>query len=85
MLPSTEMIIENVNEEILLVIIKTFEILSFVCGFHFFQDSRQPKPGEILNASNEDKPSSLVNDRYAVACKDKYGRTVGHNSKYVSK
>ena len=43
MLPSVEMIIENVNEEILLVIIKTFEIQSCVRGVYFFQDSWQPK------------------------------------------
>ena len=46
MLPSTEMIVENVDEEIPLVIIKTLEIQSCVCVFHFFQDSWQPKLGD---------------------------------------
>ena len=70
MLPSIEMVIENVDEEIPLVnIIKTFEIQSCVRGFHFYHDSWQPKLGEILNASNEDEPSSLVHDRYVI--KDK--------------
>ena len=39
MLPSIEMIIEKVDEEIPLVILKAFEIQSYVRGFHFFQDS----------------------------------------------
>ena len=51
MLPSIEMVIKNVEEEILLVIIKMFVIQSCVCGFHFLQDSSQSKLGEILNAS----------------------------------
>ena len=46
MLPSIEMIIENVDEEIPLVIIKTFEIQSCIRAFHFFQDSWQPKLGD---------------------------------------
>ena len=62
MLPSIEMIIENVDEEIPLVIIKTFESPSCGRGFHCFQDSWQPKLGEILNASNQNNPSSLVHD-----------------------
>ena len=77
--------IENVDEETPLVITKTFEIQSYVRGFHFFQDFYRPKLGEIMNASNEDEPSSLVHDRYAIACKDKIGKTVGHIPKYVSK
>ena len=36
------------------VIIKTFEIQSCVRGLHFFQDSCEPRLGEILNVSNED-------------------------------
>ena len=43
------MIIENVDEEIPRVIIKTFGIKSCARGFYFFQNSWQPKPGEILN------------------------------------
>ena len=46
MLPSIEMIVENVDEEIPLVIIKTLEIQSCVRVFHFFQDSWQPKLGD---------------------------------------
>ena len=38
-----------------------------------------------LNASNEDEPSSIVRDRYAIACKDKDGKTFGNFSKHVSK
>ena len=41
-------------------IIKTFEIQSWVCGLHFFQDTWQPRLGGILNVSNEDNSSSLV-------------------------
>ena len=52
-LSQIEMIIENVEEEIPVVIMKIFEIQSCVRGFHFFQDSWQPKLGEFLNASNE--------------------------------
>ena len=59
MLPSIEMIFENVDEEMPVVIIKTFEIQTCVCAFHFFQESWQPKLGKILNTSNEDEPSSL--------------------------
>ena len=70
------MTIENVDEEILLVIMKTFEIQSCVCEFHFFQDSWKPKRGEILNASNEDHLSSVVHDRHAIANKDKKGKNV---------
>ena len=62
---------------------KTFEIQSCLIGFHFSQVSRQPKPGEILNASNKDETSSLLLDRYAIACKDKNGKTVIHVPKYV--
>ena len=79
------MITENVDEEIPLVIIKTFGIQSCVCEFHFFQDSWQPKLGETLKVSNEDELSSLVHDRHAIACKDKNGRTAGHVAKYMSK
>ena len=80
------MIIEKVDEEISLVIIKTFKIQSCVCGFCFFQDSWQPKLREILNASNEDHPSFLIHGRYAIAHKDKNGKkTIGHVPKYVSK
>ena len=71
------MIIEKVDEETSLFIMKSFEMQSCVHEFHFFQNSWQPKLGEILNASNEDEPSSLVHDRYAIACKDKNGKTVG--------
>ena len=45
-------------------------------GFPFFQVSYQI--GEILKASNEQKPSSLVHNSYAIACKDKNGKTVSH-------
>ena len=38
-----------------------------------------------MNASNEDEPSSLVLDRYAIACKDKNGQTVGQVPQYVLK
>ena len=38
-----EMIIENVDEEIALIIVRTFEIHSCVRGLHFFQDPWQPK------------------------------------------
>ena len=41
------MIIENLDEEIPLVIIKKIEIQFCPCEFHFFQDSWQPKLGEI--------------------------------------
>ena len=58
------MIIENADEEIPLVIIKTFEIQSCVRVSHFYQGSWQSKLGEILNASNEGEPSSLVRDIY---------------------
>ena len=85
MLPSIEMIIKNVDEEILLVVIKTFEVQYCVRGFHLFQGSWQPKLGEILNASNEDEPSFLVHDRYATACEDKNCKPGGHIPKYVSK
>ena len=51
MLPSTEMVTENVEEEILLVIINIFVIQSRAGGFHFLQDSWQSKLGKILNAS----------------------------------
>lgn len=43
-----------------------------------------PKLGEILNASNEDKPSSLVCNMCANACKDKNRKTVRHVAKYMS-
>ena len=66
-----------------MVIIKTFEIQSCVCGLHFFQDSCQPRLGEILNVSNEDDCSSLVHGRYAVACKDENGKAIGHAPKDV--
>ena len=36
MLPSIEMIIEDVDEEIPQVIVTTFDIQFCVCGFHFF-------------------------------------------------
>ena len=85
MIQLTERIIESVNEENLLVIIKTFEIKSWVSEFHFFQGSWQPKLGETLNASNEDKQSSLVHYSYAFACKDTNRKTVAHVPKYVSK
>ena len=68
-----------------LVIIKTFEIQSCVRGFHFFQDSWQPKFGEIWKASKENEPSSIVYDRYAIAWEDKNGKTVGHVPRYMSK
>ena len=71
MLPSIETIFENVDEKILLVFIKTFEIQSCVHMFHFFQDTRQPKLGDILNAIDKDDPTFLVHDRYAIACKNK--------------
>ena len=71
MLPSIETIFENVDEKILLVFIKTFEIQSCVHMFHFFQDTRQPKLGHILNATDKDDPTFLVHDRYAIACKNK--------------
>ena len=38
-----------------------------------------------LNASNEDEPSSIVRDWYAIAYKDKDGKTIGNFSKHVSK
>ena len=79
------MIIENADEEIPLVIIKTFEIQSCVRVFHFYQGSWQFKLGEILNASNEDEPSPLVRDIYTIARKDKNETTVGHVLKYVSR
>ena len=85
MLPSIEMTIESADEEILLLIIATFEIQSCVRGFHFYQDSWQFKLGEILNASNEDKPSSLVHDIYTITRKGKNRKTVGHVLKHVSK
>ena len=67
MLPSV-----NVSVEMPLVIIKTFRYM----GFPFFQVSYQI--GEILKVSNERKPSSLVHNSYAIACKDKNGKTVSH-------
>ena len=70
MLPSNEMIIGNVDEKIPLVINK-FEIQSCVRGFDFFQCSWQPKLTEILNACNEDEPSYLLHDRYAITRKYK--------------
>ena len=79
------MIIEKVDKETSLFIMKSFEMQSCVHEFHFFQNSWQAKLREILNASNEDEPSSLVHDRYAIGCKDKNGKTVGHVAKYVSK
>ena len=66
MLSEIEMITENVEEEIPVVIIKIFKIQSCVHGFHFFQDSWQPKLGEFLNANNEEKPSSLIHDGMAM-------------------
>ena len=71
MLPSIETIFENVDEEIPLVFIKTFQIQSCVHMFHLFQDTRQPKLGGILNATDIDDPTSLVHDRYAIAYKNK--------------
>ena len=79
------MITENVDDDVPLVIIKTFGIQPCVRGFHFFQGSWQPKLGEKLNVSNEDEPSSLVHDRRAIVCKDKNRKTVGYVPKYVSK
>ena len=79
------MIIEKVDEEILLVIIKTFKIQSWVRVLHFFQDTWQPKLGEILNISNEEEQSPLVHDMYAIACKDENGKTVRYFPKFVSK
>ena len=70
MLPSNETIIGNVDEKIPLVINK-FEIQSCVRGFDFFQCSWQPKLTEILNACNEDEPSYLLHDRYAITRKYK--------------
>ena len=70
---------------ILLVIIKTFEIQSYVCGFRFFQESWQNNLEEMLNASNEDELPSLIHDRYAIVCKDKNEQTFVHGAKYVSK
>ena len=67
MLPSV-----NASVEIPLVIIKTFGYM----GFPFFQVSY--RIGEILKASNERKPSPLVHNSYAIACKDKNGKTVSH-------
>ena len=55
--PSIEMNIEQVDEEISVVIIKTFEIQSCVHGLHFFQNSC---------ATKEDEPSSLSHDRHAI-------------------
>ena len=49
--------IEHVDEEISVVIIKTFEIQSCVHGLHFFQNSC---------ATKEDEPSSLSHDRHAI-------------------
>ena len=77
------MITENVDDDVPLVIIKTFGIQPCVRGFHFFQGSWQPKLGEKLNVSNEDEPSSLVHDRRAIVCKDKNRKTVGYVPKYV--
>ena len=79
------MIIKNVDEETSLVIVKTFEIQSCFGVFRTSQYSWQPKLGKVLNARNEDELFSLVHDRYAVACKDKNGKIVGHVPKYVPK
>ena len=79
------MIIKNVDEGTSLVIVKTFEIQSCVGVFRTFQYSQQPKLGKVLNARNEDELFSLVHDRYAVACKDKNRKIVGHVTKYVPK
>ena len=85
MLPSIETNFENIDEEILRVITKTFEIQSCVNMLRFFQDTWQPKLREILNTSNKDEPSSLVRDRYATTCKNKNGKIVGNDPRYVSK
>ena len=45
-------------------------------GPTFFQVSYQI--GEIFKTSNERKPSSLVHNSYATACKDKNGKSVSH-------
>ena len=36
-----------------------------------------------MHGSIEDEPSSLVHDRYAIACKDQKGKTVGLVSKQM--
>ena len=55
------------------------------CGYAAYFKRTLNHDLALLNASNEDEPSSLIHDRYAIACKDKNGTTVGHVPKYVSK
>ena len=62
----------KIDLKIPLVIKKKFEIQFCFRGFHFFQECWEPKLGAILNASNDNESLSLIRDRYAIVCKEKY-------------
>ena len=76
--------IEDLNQKILLNIIKTFEIEFYAQDFHLLKDSWQPQLREMFKAVIADEPPSLVLGKYTSLCKDENCKTAGYIARFMS-